>query len=65
MSWQNKISTGLYRIAITISFVTGFIAFAYFYDSGLFKAILASAVTFGITFGIVALLNWIIRGLID
>ena len=64
MSWQNKISVGLFRIAIIISFLTALIALLLFYQTGLFNAILASAITFGITFGIVALLNWIIRGFI-
>ena len=65
MSWQNKISTGLYRIAITLGVVTGLIAFLLFRQTGLLNAFLASAVTFGVTVGIVAVLNWIIRGFID
>ena len=65
MSWQNKISEGLYRIAITLGIVTGLIAFLIIKDDGLLNAILGSAVTFGVTVGIVAVLNWIIRGFID
>ena len=65
MSWQNKISEGLYRIAITLGIVTGLIAFLIIKDHGLLNAILGSAVTFGVTVGIVAVLNWIIRGFID
>tara|TARA_Y100000996_G_scaffold302915_1_gene240255 strand:+ start:117 stop:314 length:198 start_codon:yes stop_codon:yes gene_type:complete len=65
MSWQNKISEGLYRIAITLGVVTGLIAFLLFRQTGLLNAFLASAVTFGVTVGIVAVLNWIIRGFID
>lgn len=65
MSWQNKISEGLYRIAITLGVVTGLIAFLLFRQTGLLNAFLASAATFGVTVGIVAVLNWIIRGFID
>ncbi len=65
MSWQNKISEGLYRISITLGIVTGLIAFLIIKDDGLLNAILGSAVTFGVTVGIVAVLNWIIRGFID
>ena len=65
MSWQNKISEGLYRIAITLGVVTGLIAFLLFRQTGLLNAFLGSAVTFGVTVGIVAVLNWIIRGFID
>jgi len=39
-------------------------AFLVFYQAGIFNALLAAVIAFGIAFGLVALLNWILRGFI-
>ncbi len=64
MSWQNKISVGLYRIALVVSIFCSIIAFLLFYQTGIVYAILAAFVAFVISFGVVALINWILRGFI-
>ena len=62
MSWQNKISVGLYRIALILGVTVGLIGFLLFYQHGLLNAILAFIIAFGVTVGVIALLNWVIRG---
>ena len=64
MSWQNKVSVGLYRIALVVSIFFAIIAFLITFQTGLFNAILATIITFAVSFGLVALLNWILRGFI-
>jgi hypothetical protein len=64
MSWQHKVSVGLYRIALVVSIFFSLMAFLVFYQAGIFNALLAAVITFGITFGLVTLLNWILRGFI-
>ena len=64
MSWQNKISVGLYRIALVVSIFCSIIAFLLFFQTGIVYAILAAFVAFIICFGAVALINWILRGFV-
>jgi hypothetical protein len=65
MSWQKNISKGLYRISVTLSIFFGVITFVIFYNqTGLISGIFASIVVSVIVFGIIALLNWILRGFI-
>ena len=65
MSWQKNISKGLYRISVTLSIFFGVITFVIFYNqNGLISGIFASIVVSVIVFGIIALLNWILRGFI-
>jgi len=65
VSWQKKISVGLYRISITLGIFFSAIAFLVFFNqNGLIPGIIASIVVFAIVFGIIALLNWILRGFI-
>ena len=65
MSWQKNISKGLYRISVTLSIFFGVITFVIFYNqTGLISGIFARIVVSVIVFGIIALLNWILRGFI-
>ena len=64
MTWQHKVSIGLYRIALVVSIFFSLMAFLVFYQAGIFNALLAAVITFGIAFGLVTLLNWILRGFI-
>tara|TARA_Y100000389_G_C17244074_1_gene404656 strand:+ start:56 stop:256 length:201 start_codon:yes stop_codon:yes gene_type:complete len=65
VSWQKKISIGLYRISITLSIFFSAIAFLIFFNqNGVISGIIAAIVVFAIVFGIIALLNWILRGFI-
>ena len=64
MSWQNKISVGLYRIALVVSVFCSIITFLLFFQTGIGYAILAALVAFVISFGVVALINWILRGFV-
>jgi|TARA_B110000305_G_C18921005_1_gene395130 hypothetical protein len=65
MSWQKNISKGLYRISVALSIFFGVITFVIFYNqNGLISGIFASIVVSVIVFGIIALLNWILRGFI-
>ena len=65
MSWQKNISKGLYRISVALSIFFGVITFVIFYNqTGLISGIFASIVVSVIVFGIIALLNWILRGFI-
>ena len=64
MSWQHKVSVGLYRIALVVSIFFSLMAFLVFYQAGIFNALIAAVIAFGIAFGLVALVNWILRGFI-
>ena len=65
MSWQKNISKGLYRISVALSIFFGVITFVIFYNqNGLISGLFASIVVSVIVFGIIALLNWILRGFI-
>ena len=64
MSWQKNISEGFYRIALLLSSIAAFLTFLIFIigDGNLFNSILISAAVFAIVFGIVAIINYIVRG---
>jgi len=64
MSWQKNISEGFYRIALVLSSIAGFLTFLLFIigDGNLFLSILISAIVFGVVFGLVAIINYIVRG---
>ena len=64
MSWQKNISEGFYRIALVLSSIAACLTFLIFIigDGNLFNSILISAAVFAIVFGIVAIINYIVRG---
>jgi len=65
MSWQKKISVGLYRTSLVLSIFFSAITFLIFFNqNGLVSGIIAAIVVFAVVFGIIALLNWILRGFI-
>jgi len=65
MSWQKKISVGLYRTSLVLSLFFSAIAFLIFFNqNGFFSGIIAAIIVFVLIFGIIALLNWILRGFI-
>ena len=65
MKWQQNISEGFYRIALVLSSLISIIVFiAVLNHEGLFQALFFSGIVFAVIFGIIAIINYIIRGFI-
>ena len=65
MKWQQNISEGFYRIALVLSsFVSIIVFIAVLNREGLFQALFFSGIVFAVIFGIIAIINYIIRGFI-
>ena len=66
MTWQKNISEGFYRIALVLSSIAAVLTFLIFVigNGNLFYGILISGVVFAVVFGIVAIINYILRGFV-
>ena len=65
MKWQQNISEGFYRIALVLSsFISIIVFIAVLNHKGLFQALFFSGIVFAVIFGIIAIINYIIRGFI-
>lgn len=65
MKWQQNISEGFYRIALVLSsFVSIIVFIAVLNREGLLLALFFSGIVFAVIFGIIAIINYIIRGFI-
>jgi hypothetical protein len=66
MPWQKNISEGFYRLAIILSSIAAGLTFLIFIigNGNLFYGILISGVVFAVVFGLVAIINYIVRGFV-
>ena len=66
MTWQKNISEGFYRIALVLSSIAAILTFLIFVigNGNLFYGILISGVVFVVVFGLVAIINYIVRGFV-
>jgi len=66
MTWQKNISEGFYRIALVLSSIAAVLTFLIFVigNGNLFYGILISGVIFVVVFGLVAIINYIVRGFV-
>ena len=66
MTWQKNISEGFYRIALVLSSIAAVLTFLIFVigNGNLFYGILISGVVFAVVFGLVAIINYIVRGFV-
>jgi hypothetical protein len=66
MTWQKNISEGFYRTALVLSSIAAVLTFLIFVigNGNLFYGILISGVIFAVVFGLVAIINYIVRGFV-
>ena len=64
MSWRRNFSEGFYRLAIVLGTIAAIVFGLIFLGNSIISGIIAAAVAFSITVGLVAVIHYILKGFI-